>query len=276
LGDGVALATAQDYVNRNIATNTPPTVAVTSGQWDTKSNSFKAGKTPTDTLQVQLTSNNQALFFGRVVGSNSFNMGATATAVVRPRDMMLVLDFSGSMNSHSKVDQLKSAVSMFLAELQEYSTQDRVGFIRYSTDATKESGLTYDLTKINNDIQACTATGWTDIGDGMQLGLDELKKNARDNASKIMILMTDGLANRPQNKDPKSFVLSEATDANAAGIDVVAISFGSDADTTLMQQVADIGNDPFFDVRGSVSDCEKELKAVFLKIAEKFKVKLVQ
>jgi Mg-chelatase subunit ChlD len=165
---------------------------------------------------------------------------------------------------------------MFLSELQVYSTQDRVGFVRYSTDATKESGLTYDLNKIDNSVQACTATGWTDIGDGMKLGIDELQKNARDNASKMVILMTDGLVNRPLNKDPRSYVIEQANAAQGDGIDIVAISFGADADKSLMQQVADIGKDPFFAVDGSVSDCEVQLKAVFLKIAEKFKVKLVQ
>lgn len=40
---------------------------------------------------------NQPTYFARVIGINSFNVGATATAVHRPRDIALVLDFSLSM-----------------------------------------------------------------------------------------------------------------------------------------------------------------------------------
>ncbi len=39
----------------------------------------------------------QPTYFARVLGVNSFNVGATATAVHRPRDIALILDFSGSM-----------------------------------------------------------------------------------------------------------------------------------------------------------------------------------
>lgn len=39
----------------------------------------------------------QPTYFARVLGVNSFNVGATATAVHRPRDVALILDFSGSM-----------------------------------------------------------------------------------------------------------------------------------------------------------------------------------
>jgi len=276
LSEGEAETTAKFYVDHNVAANNAPQITTTPGQWDLKSNSFIPGKSPFDSLQVEVVSKNQAMFFGRVMNVNSFNAGAKATAQVRPRDIMLVLDYSGSMNGKQKIDQLKSSVSLFLDVLDDYSTSDRVGFVRYSNAATLEAALTLDLNKVNKEIQSNKATGTTNIGDGFKMGIDELEKKARDNASKLIILMTDGLANQPKNKDPKAYVLEQAQRAKDDGIDVVAISFGSDADTTLMHQVADICNDPFFDVSGSVSDCEKELKEVFLKIAEKFKVKLVQ
>lgn len=276
LGESEANVVASDYVGRNIATNKPPQITTTAGQWDLKSHSFKPGRSPFDALQVQVESKNQALFFGRVMNTNTFNAGAKATAVVRPRDMMLVLDYSGSMNSKQKIDQLKNSVSLFLDVLDDYSTSDRVGFVRYSNDATLEAGLTYDLNKVNKEIQTNKANGTTNIGDGFKLGIDELKKKSRDNASKLIVLMTDGLANQPQGRDPKAYVLEQAHRADDEGIDVLAISFGSDADTALMNQVSDICKDPRFDVRGSMSECERELKEVFLRIAEKFKVKLVQ
>ena len=41
-------------------------------------------------------------YFGKVFGVSSFNVGAQATAVHRPRDIAIVLDFSGSMHYSSE------------------------------------------------------------------------------------------------------------------------------------------------------------------------------
>jgi Flp pilus assembly protein TadG len=277
LGESEASAVAKDYVGRNIATNKPPKITTTAGQWDLKSRSFKPGRSPFDALQVRVESTNQALFFGRVLNTNTFNAGASATAIVRPRDIMLVLDYSGSMHAKGKIDQLKGAVALFLDVLDDYSTSDRVGFVRYSTDATLESGLTFNLNKVNSEVQSAKAAGWTNIGDAMSLGIKELKSRGRDNATNLMVVMTDGLANRPDNRDPRQYSIDQARIADKAGIDVMSISFGDDADKTLMQQIAEICRDPHFAVDArSVSECEKELREVFLKIAENFKIKLVQ
>jgi hypothetical protein len=42
-----------------------------------------------------------ASFFSRVFGLTTFNVQATATAAYRPRDVVIVLDFSGSMNNET-------------------------------------------------------------------------------------------------------------------------------------------------------------------------------
>ena len=44
----------------------------------------------------------QPTFFGQIMGINSMQIGATATAVHRPRDLAIVLDFSGSMKFSSE------------------------------------------------------------------------------------------------------------------------------------------------------------------------------
>ena len=277
LGESEASSTASEYVNRNIATNKPPAITTTAGQWSVKTNSFVPGKSPFDALQVQVDSKNQALFFGRVMNTNTFNAAAKATAIVRPRDIMLVLDYSGSMHAKGKINQLKSAVSLFLDVLDDHSTQDRVGFVRYSTDAELESPLTFNLSKVNSEVQSAKAQGWTNIGEGMELGIKEITSRGRDSATKLMVVMTDGLANRPDHRDPRGYSLEQAQIAHDAGIDVISISFGDDADKTLMQRIAEICGDPHFAVDArTVSECEKELREVFLRIAEKFKVKLVQ
>src|SRR5580700_11302230 len=50
--------------------------------------------------QATITQGN-ATYFAKVFGLTSFNVTATAIAAHRPRDMNIVLDFSGSMNNES-------------------------------------------------------------------------------------------------------------------------------------------------------------------------------
>lgn len=51
-------------------------------------------------VQVTITTD-QPTYFARIFGVNSLNVGATATAVHRPRDVAVVLDFSASMGYSS-------------------------------------------------------------------------------------------------------------------------------------------------------------------------------
>src|SRR6185437_2158777 len=54
-------------------------------------------------MQVQVTTS-QPTYFAQVFGMNPFTVRATATAVHRPRDLAIVLDFSTSMQYGSNVN----------------------------------------------------------------------------------------------------------------------------------------------------------------------------
>ncbi|WP_020468355.1 pilus assembly protein TadG-related protein [Zavarzinella formosa] len=84
--------------------------AVTSGvyRYDTTASRFTADfSTPPGTneaygvMQVQIQTS-QPTYFGRVMGVNAMQVNAQATAVHRPRDLCIVLDFSGSMKFSSE------------------------------------------------------------------------------------------------------------------------------------------------------------------------------
>jgi hypothetical protein len=77
-------------------------------KYDTTSQRFQADFTnpPTATeaygaMRVRITTT-QATFFGRVLGMNAMSISAIATAVHRPRDLAISLDFSGSMRFSSE------------------------------------------------------------------------------------------------------------------------------------------------------------------------------
>lgn len=187
--------------------------------------------------------------------------------------------------SEQPITALKNAVTVFLSYLQEVDTDDRLGLSVYnSADVTAllESPLTYDfqlIEDISRERQAGHYNEYTNIGAGMQKARLELQNNARVGAQKIMILMTDGIANRPSNTTTaKAFVRQEAALAAAAKIPIVTISLGVMADTALMQEVADTTGGVHFNVEGGrpISEVEEELKEVFGQVADDRPLKLVQ
>jgi hypothetical protein len=75
--------------------------------YDTVSESFQPQFPPITPDAYNLTratvTRHAATTFARLVGISSFDVSATATAAHRPRDVSVVLDFSGSMNNESDI-----------------------------------------------------------------------------------------------------------------------------------------------------------------------------
>ena len=150
-----------------------------------------------------------------------------------------------------------------------------------SPHAVLESGLTddYELLKtISHERQAGHYDYYTNIGAGMRSARLELAANARPRALRMMILMTDGLANRTSTSaSPTQFALDEADLAAAAGIKIMTVSLGAGADTDLMQQIADRTGGTHFNIPGgqSVADYADQLQTVFGEIAADRPLKLI-
>jgi Flp pilus assembly protein TadG len=99
-GIGAARQEALDYLAMNQVggkTLGPSNATIEFGQWDATSRQFIPDNSVPNAIRVTSTSSGQALFFGRVLGQNSFQTSAQAVAVYQPRDIALVLDYSGSM-----------------------------------------------------------------------------------------------------------------------------------------------------------------------------------
>jgi Flp pilus assembly protein TadG len=67
------------------------------GMWNSATRTFTVNNSSPNSIRVTATSNNQPLFFGSVLGQTKFNTQAQATATFQPREISLVLDYSGSM-----------------------------------------------------------------------------------------------------------------------------------------------------------------------------------
>jgi Flp pilus assembly protein TadG len=76
-------------------------LTLASGEWNASTRSFEAGGNSPSTMHVALSYPHQPLFFGRILGRDDFEIRAESVAMYQPRDIVVVLDYSGSMNDDS-------------------------------------------------------------------------------------------------------------------------------------------------------------------------------
>ncbi|MGF1449878.1 MAG: VWA domain-containing protein [Opitutales bacterium] len=114
-------------------------------------------------------------------------------------DIMLVLDYSGSMESRdftwagepiSRKGALAKVVSRFLDDRQ----SDRFGIVSFSTLPNLVSPLTTDYDWIRACMVNLPAEGGTAVGEGIVMAVKYLRE--QEDRQKVMILVSDGLNNR--------------------------------------------------------------------------------
>lgn len=174
------------------------------------------------------------LFLGGMLGTGTFAPHVQATASSITRDIALVLDRSGSMQRQNKINDLKTAVTVFLDQLDSTSADERVSLSSYSTTGRKDIDMTSSYVDIRDAVNGFDADGWTAIGQGLRHGTNSLVNdaNSRPYADKVIVLMTDGIQNRPPDAET---VVPTVIARNQI---VYTISFGSGANQTLMQEIA--------------------------------------
>jgi Mg-chelatase subunit ChlD len=269
-GESKAIATADRYArlnlnNQGVRTNGKPNVDVQVGNWNRSNRTFRPGRRPLNSVKVVTRMENNSLFFARATGKSNFSSEAKAVATYQPRDIMLVLDVSGSMaesrNGIRKIDELRQSVVAFLGYIREANGRDRIGFSYYSSTAHLGSQMSYNLDKVEKEMMKRLRPGsGTNIADGMFLGIEELSNNARTEAASLMVVLTDGAANtnQPGNwYDPteaKRRVIVQAEDARTKKIPVFTIALDSlteEVDVALMQRVANItGSESYHIISG--------------------------
>ncbi len=207
---------------------------------------FSAGETPRNSVLVDgrrtvgSPSGPIPLFFGNVFSVEFFEPVTEATATYIERDIVLVVDRSGSM-AGQKFDDLVNAIGTFTATLDETPIDEKVGLASYSEFATEEVPLTDNLTLISNAMAALPVDGFTSISRGMKSGKKIIDKSrGEEYVERTLIVMTDGLHNRgPEPRDV-------AEDLAADGVTIHTITFGADADRKRMEEIAVIGGGRYF------------------------------
>lgn len=163
----------------------------------------------------------------------------------RPLDMVVVLDRSGSMAEAGKITNATQAILGLLSRLLE---TDRFALISYSDQVQKYGGLLSvtpsTRAMLEGMVRGIQPNGATNLGTGLQEGIQLLTKAERSGRTSRLILISDGLANRGVT-DP-SALGTMASAASERGFAVSSIGVGLDFNEHLMTTIADRGSGNYY------------------------------
>jgi len=187
-------------------------------------------------------------------------------------------------------EYIKAGGRVFVNQLD--ARFDRSGYVHFSTKGTLEMSMTNALGQVQNAIATSpdpSAFGindrYTNIAHGFYLANQELVSGGRANAKWVVVLLSDGVANRycsggetqacagqgSNSSTARARALAQADSAASHGIIVYTIGYGANSDDALMQAIADRTGGTFFKV-----PTEAQLATAFIEIARQTHVKLTQ
>ncbi len=204
-------------------------------------------------------------------------IGFTTTEVsertdLRPLNLVLVIDKSGSMAESDKMSRVKESLRTLVGKLR---PDDVVSIVVFDTDAqvlfpANRIGDGYELRKAIDRIQP---DGSTNLHGGLMLGYKEALKNFRKDATNRVILLTDGIAN-VGTIDPNK-IATESSEFNGQGIDLSTIGVGLNLNNDLLRTLATRGRGLYYFV-SDYQDIEKifvnEVQSLISQVAKKVEV----
>lgn len=183
----------------------------------------------------------------------------------RPSNVMLLLDKSGSMTSVSQdppqpLTAVKDAAISFVKQL---SVNDTVGIISFATEAQNpiDLPLTTDLVSAERAISLVEiekdGVQYTNIYDALHFAWQELATpRAKEKASKIIILLTDGVATHPKSPDGRTeaddikyaedLALKESIEIKKDNVFIYSIGLGEKINEPFLKQIASSEENYFF------------------------------
>jgi len=267
--------------NNNVGFDGPGTLeSIEYGVFNSATGNFNPGSSPANAAKAQVTrtdGNGIELMLAPILGIHRADIDQSGVTVANPREIVVVLDRSCSMNWGSPVsgqlgtDRALEAFSQYMVSHQ--VPLDRIGATWFSSNGGWWDNLRYIegaegaiLTKWSSwDTE--TMSGSTDQRDGIVPAHTALKNSGNDLAFKALIVISDG---NPNPSSLNSAFLNATANAWADGIHVWTVAFGDSINDGLMQN-ATKGLGTYEKTPDSTG-----LSAVMLKIAESIPVALVQ
>ncbi|MCB9755787.1 MAG: VWA domain-containing protein [Myxococcales bacterium] len=200
--------------------------------------------------------------------------GKTVT-VVPPRNLVFLIDVSGSMESADKLPMLKRAMRKLVRQL---GPRDRVSIVVYAG----ASGVVLNPTsgannlKINAALARLKAGGSTNGGQGIQLAYDLARKTFKKGGINRVILATDGDFNVGISSRGELERLIERERESGVYLTVLGFGTGNVKDSQ-MEMLADKGNGNYAYIdsdRESQKVLVDELGATLVTIAKDVKIQV--
>lgn len=180
---------------------------------------------------------------------------------------------------------VKDAVWTMTNVIESLQSLDQMALETFETWGHHEVNLTDDIWQVANTLyqrQAGHRDVFTNIGGGLARAYAELTSDrARGAASKVIVLMSDGVPNRDEygssnTSTAREYALRMAQQAADKGMTIFAVSVGYDSDRPLMQQIAAIGRGQEFFAAGNPEEYTQELEMIFRALGSKRPVALIE
>ena len=177
-----------------------------------------------------------------------------AAPVFAARDVILVLDNSGSMRKNDPARLAAPAVSEFI-KAQPRDT--RVAIVLFSTDTQLVLPLMPAEVAADGDADAALRKfnyrgAWTQTAAGVERALYELRSEGRADATRAIVLMTDGLidtGNAAKDAQLNQWLRQDlAAQAKREGVHIFGVAFTEQADFQLLQSLAAVTGGEYFRV----------------------------
>jgi uncharacterized protein YegL len=193
---------------------------------------------------------------------------------LRPLNLALVIDKSGSMAEADKMSRVKTALLELVSQLRE---SDVLSIIVFDSEAQVllPARTLSDREAVKQKIRQIEPGSSTNLHAGLMLGYQEALRNYRADATNRVVLLTDGIAN--QGVTDPSQIARESLAFNDKGVDLSTIGVGLDLNKDLLRQLAKSGRGLFHFV-ADAQDIEKvfirELQSLISPVASEPRVEI--
>jgi Ca-activated chloride channel homolog len=191
---------------------------------------------------------------------------------LRPLNLALVIDKSGSMAEDDKMSRVKESLRTLIGKLR---PDDIVSIVVFDTEA----GVLFPAARIGDGFEVRRAidciepAGSTNLHGGLMLGYREALKNFRKDATNRVILLTDGIANVGTIEPNR--IAAESSEFNGQGLDLSTIGVGLNLNNDLLRTLARSGRGLYHFV-SDYQDIEKvfvnEVQSLISQVAKRVEV----
>ncbi len=183
---------------------------------------------------------------------------------------------------------IKDAVQTMVDVITSLESLDHMSLEIFATSSRHEINLTDNYQEIPDrlyEMQSGHYDRATNVGAGLAQAIVELQSvRARPGAHKVIVLMSDGVANIDEDGNwvgdggwaALDYAYRMAQQAADQGFTIYTISVGYNVDRDMMQQIASIGNGQEFYAAGSPEEYSDQLELIFRTLGGKRPVSLIE